>query len=84
MTDDNVIPLRDGAPSLADIPAMLRRMADDIDAGKHEDVTNLVVLMRDGVKYPRVFEWGEVDPGAIVVQLELAKLWLLQNMTGRG
>lgn len=71
--------------SLQDIPAMLRRIAEQIEAGEHGDVaTAFMILPVDG-DYPRVFGWGDIegknDP---VIQLELAKMWLLTNLIARS
>lgn len=82
---DNIVLLRDGGPSLQDIPAMLRLMADQIEAGEHGSVTSMLVLIPEPDDYPRLFGWGDVEGGnQPVIQLELAKLWMLTNMTARG
>jgi hypothetical protein len=80
-----VVLLCDGAPLLSDIPGMLRAMADQIEAGEHGavDAAFLVVPVSDA--FPLLFGWGDVegtnDP---IIQLELAKTWLLNNITSRG
>lgn len=79
-----VVPLRDGRPSLADVAGQLRQLANAIEAGEYGEVPTLLAVMpRDG-DYPTLFGWGDVagsnDP---VVQLELAKIWLLTRMTKR-
>lgn len=80
----NVVLLRDGAPALTDIPGMLRSMADEIEAGEHGDVAAAFLLLPSADGYPALFGWGDItganDP---VIQCELAKMWLLTNITSR-
>jgi hypothetical protein len=80
-----IVQIREGAPLLSDIPAMLRRLADQIEAGEHGQVeTAFLILPADG-DYPKVFGWGDVDGGNDpVIQLELAKMWLLTNLVARS
>lgn len=80
-----VVPLRDGAPLLTDIPGMLRRIADAIEAGEHGDVAAAFLLLPVAGDYPQVFGWGDVEGGNDpVIQLELAKMWLLTNLVTRS
>lgn len=73
-----VVPLRDGKPSLNDIPAMLRQMADQIEGGEWGDVPSLLVLMPRQEDYPEAFSFGDVhgknDP---IIVCELAKMLFL-------
>ena len=76
----NVVPIRDAAPSLADIPGMLRKMAADIEKGEHGKVDSLFVLIPTDEGCPALFGWGDVDDHNLIVELEMAKAWLLKNM----
>lgn len=79
-----VVKIRDGAPLLSDIPGMLRKVADDIEKGEHGDVTSAILVIPVDDDYPELFGWGDVDGGNNpIIQLELAKIWLLQNLTAR-
>lgn len=76
--------IRDGAPLLTDIPGQLRQLADAIAAGDHGEITSAIVLLPRDNEYPDVFGWGAVDGDRhIVVQLELAKTFLLLHQTQR-
>ena len=79
-----VVQLHDGAASLRDICAHLRSLADQIEAGEQGEVDAVFLIIPVQNDWPRVFAWGDVanvnDP---VVQLELAKMWLLQNLVAR-
>lgn len=80
-----VVELRDGAPLLTDIPGMLRRMADRIEAGEHGEVTTAFLLLPVAGDYPAVFGWGDVEGDRHpALQCELAKMWLLTNMAVRS
>lgn len=80
----NVVPLRE-SPSLTDIVAQIRAFADRVETGEHGEVSTVFVLMPCTGDYPKVWGWGDItgtnDP---VVQLELAKLWLLTNLVERA
>lgn len=79
-----IIPLRE-APPLSDIVGMLRRLADQIEAGEWGEVETLFAVMPRPGDYPRLFGWGDIDGQSDpVIQLELAKAWLLANMTARS
>lgn len=80
----NVVPIRD-TPSQADIPGMLRQLAASIEAGGFGKVEAAFVLLPVEGDYPTFFGWGHVEnENAPVVQLELAKMWLLTNHAKRG
>lgn len=72
------------SPPLTDIPAHLRKLADAIEAGEHGEVGALFAVMPVEGGYPTVWGWGDIerknDP---VIQFELAKMWLLTNLTIR-
>lgn len=80
----NVVQFSD-SPPLTDVVACIRRFADRIEAGEFGEVDAVFALMPRQNDYPTVFGWGAVagtnDP---VVQFELAKMWLLMNLTARG
>jgi len=78
-----IIPLHEG-PSLKDIPAQLRALADSIEAGTHGQVDTLFTLMpRDG-DFPIMHGWGDVtglnDP---IIQLNLALHWHCRTLVSR-
>lgn len=78
---DNVVTLR--AASVADIPAMLRRMADQIEKGEVEASSALFIIPREG-DWPDIYGWGEHlgDHGNIAV-CEMAKTWFINNLVAR-
>jgi hypothetical protein len=82
MTDLKVVPIFEG-PSLAEIPAQLRALADRIEAGEYGEVDGLFAVMPHEREYPTVFAWG-VDTGAYdpIIQLELARQWLVRASAG--
>lgn len=78
-----LVQLRQG-PSLNDIPAQLRQLANSIEAGVYGEVETLFTLMpRDG-DFPKMHGWGDVtgqhDP---IVQLNLALHWHCRVLTSR-
>lgn len=79
-----VVQLRE-SPSLNDIPGMLRKLAEDIEAGVHGDVSSAYVLLPAEGDYPKIFGFGDVtgefDP---IVQCELAKAWFVENRVRRA
>ena len=66
--------------NIRDIPAMLRRLADNIEKGegKYEDVAGVVTVMRHSDYSVEVFGHGEENYDVSVVALELGKLHLLK------
>ena len=78
-----VVPLREGPP-LTDVVAQIRAFADRVEAGEYGEVDAVFALMPRENDYPKFWGWGDItginDP---VVQLELAKLWLLTNLVKR-
>ncbi len=78
-----VVPINDG-PSLRDVVAQIRAFADRIEAGDYGEVSAVFALMPCENDYPRFWGWGDIsginDP---VVQIELAKIWLLTNLVKR-
>lgn len=71
-------------PALSDIPAMLRKLARDIEAREVKNVEALYVLIPVPGGDPMLYGWcdikGKNDP---IIQCELAKLWLLRNIRSR-
>lgn len=79
----NVVPLREGPP-LTDVVAQIRAWADRIEAGEYGEVSSVFALMPRDNNYPTLWGWGDTSGvGDPVVQLELAKMWLLANLTKR-
>lgn len=62
-----IVQLRGGGPRVNDIPAMLRKMADDIEAGSVDAASALFVIPRDD-------DWPVC---------EMAKTWFVNNLVAR-
>lgn len=79
-----VVPLRGHAPVLNDVPAMMRRVADQIDAGEIIAPSALFIVPVDG-DWPMVFGWGEHlgDHGNIAI-CEMTKTWFINNNVARA
>lgn len=70
--------------NLADIPAMLRNMANQIEAGTHGEVESLFVVMPQPNDFPKLFGWGDITGiNEPIVQLEMCKHWLVTNLVAR-
>jgi len=78
-----IVPLHKG-PSLNDIPAQLRALADSIQTGTYGPVDTLFTLMpRDG-DFPIMHGWGDVTgPCDPIIQLNLALHWHCRTLTLR-
>ena len=71
-------------PSLQDIPAQLRALADAISSGEYGEVDSLYVVMPKTDDWPTIFGYGDVDgDNQPIVVMELAKSWFVNNMTSR-
>uniref|UniRef100_A0A9E7ZNB0 Uncharacterized protein n=1 Tax=Bosea sp. NBC_00436 TaxID=2969620 RepID=A0A9E7ZNB0_9HYPH len=72
--------------NLSDVPAMLRKLADDIEAGERGDVSLcLVVLPRPG-DWPAIFGFGpegDTSDAALVGHFEIAKNVFVNNLLDR-
>lgn len=78
-----VVKLHD-APSMTDVPGMLRRVADQIEAGEHGDVDAAFLLIPRANNYPSLFGWGDIHgKNEPIIQLEMAKTWLVTRITSR-
>ena len=78
-----VVPLRE-VPSLNDIVAQIRAFADRVKAGEYGDVDAVFAVMPREGDYPKFWGWGDISGGNDpVIQLELAKHWLLTNLVQR-
>jgi hypothetical protein len=78
-----IVQLHD-SPSYADIPNMMRRVADQIESGEYGDVKTAFLLMPRRDDYPALFGWGDIDgKNDPIIQLDLAKTWLLTRITSR-
>ena len=68
---------------VSDIPAMLRRMAEQIEAGDVSASSMLVIIPRDQ-DWPEIFGWGEnLGYYGNMAVCELAKAWFVENKTVR-
>lgn len=78
----NVVPLREG-PTLGEIPAQLRALADRIESGEYGDVEALYAVMPRDHGYPAILGWG-INDGAYdpIIQLDLARTWLVRCAAG--
>lgn len=84
MTDLKIVPLRDGKPSLNDVPARLRLLADQIEAGNHGEVETVFVVIPRLYDYPTTLAYGPIDgPNDPLIQFELAKMFHYQMFMGR-
>lgn len=80
-----IVAIRDAAPALTDIPGMLRKLADQIEAGEQGEVTSAILLLPVDGDYPRVFGWGDVENiNHPALQCEMAKMWLLTHIAARS
>lgn len=78
-----VVQLRTQTP-LSDVVGMLRKLADNIEAGKYDEVQSLFVVMPRAADYPKTFGFGDVGGlNAPIIQFELAKHWHVENLVGR-
>lgn len=70
--------------NLLDVPEMMREVADQIEQGMHGKISTVIMLIPIPENYPKVFGWGEVEgENHPIVQLELAKHWLVANLSSR-
>lgn len=80
---EKVVALRRG-PSLADIPGMLRNLADDVEAGVYGEVPSVLVLMPRSGDYPHAFGFGDQDgEHHPIVTMEIAKVWFATRQVAR-
>jgi hypothetical protein len=82
MTADlKVVPISD-EPSLAEIPAQLRKLADDIECGDRAVDAVFVVIPREQAR-PAILGFGQIagafDP---IIQFDLARQWLVRAAAG--
>lgn len=79
-----VVELHSG-PSLQDIPAQLRALADAIASGEHGQVECAYVVVPKTDDWPTIFGYGNVDgDNQPIVVMELAKSWFINNLTRRS
>lgn len=79
-----IVKLREGRPSLADVTARLRLLADEIDAGVHGAITTAYVVLPRENDYPQILGFGDIESdNHPVFQLELAKQKFIMNVTRR-
>jgi len=78
-----LVSLRDHRPLISDIPAMMRKLADDIEAGTIPAKSALFIIPRDG-DWPDIYGWGDHlgDHGNIAL-CEIAKTLFINNLTVR-
>lgn len=77
----NVVPLYE--TNFRDVPAMLRRLADDIEAGKYGEVREgATVLMGSELE---VFGWGQDQDGAsTAIMLQAGAMRLIRAVESHG
>jgi hypothetical protein len=82
VTELKVVRLHEG-PSLQEIPAQLRALADRIENGDYGDVEGLFAIMPREQGYPIIHSWGIKD-GAYdpIIQFDLARQWLVRCTVG--
>lgn len=70
--------------NVGDIPTMLRDMAAQIEQGQRGEVSTLFLIIPRQGDYPDLFGWGDIHGfNEPLVQLELVKHWLCQNLVSR-
>lgn len=70
--------------NLGDVPAMLRKLADDIETSITEPCSSAIVLLPREQDYPVIFGFGDVEGNnQPLVQLALAHSWFIYNLTSR-
>lgn len=72
--------------NLSDIPAMLRKLADDIEAGDHGEVPLCLVVLPVSGEWPAIFGFGQegdTTDAALIGHLELAKSFFVFNQADR-
>lgn len=78
----NVTPLRNGRPTLSDLPGMMRHVADLIEDGEVEATSALFIVPVSG-DWPQVFGWGEhLGESGNIALCELAKAWFIHESLG--
>lgn len=87
MTDDppklSVVSLHDGRPSLQDIPARLRLLADQLEAGDYGEYNScLVIIPQSKNEWPIMWGYGDVDGiNSPIITLTLAlQKWINKIM----
>lgn len=78
-----VVPIRDGATLVSDIPGQLRQLADRIESGEVEAETVMCVIPVEG-DWPMIFGWGE-DLGEFgrIGLLQVAIAWFATRIIAR-
>lgn len=73
--------------NLANIPHMLRALAQAIEAGDHGDVEALLIVMPpEAGDWPRCFGFGDdavLDDARVIGMLEMAKIFMANHSTSR-
>lgn len=82
MTDLKVVQIHDG-PSLRDIPAQLRALAERIESEEYGEVDGLFVIMPREQEYPVMLGFGHIE-GAYdpIIQFDLARQWMVRCAAG--
>jgi hypothetical protein len=82
MAELKVVQLHDG-PSLQDIPAQLRALADRIERQEYGEVDGLFVIMPREQEYPLTLGFGTIDGSYDpIIQFELARQWMVRAAAG--
>jgi nitrate reductase NapAB chaperone NapD len=63
-------------PRANDVPAQLRRLADEIEAGRVDDDAHIVTVITRETGEIEVKGWGRVDNLTAIATLNLGLLWL--------
>lgn len=79
----NVVKLHDGRPPLNDVPARLKLLVEQIEAGELVAETAFVIIpVKD--EFPRLFGFGNVDGrNDPLIQTDLLRHWLITNLIER-
>lgn len=79
----SVVSLHDGRPSLQDIPARLRLLADQLEAGEYDEYHScLVIIPQPHNEWPIMWGYGDVDGvNSPIITLTLAlQMWIDKQM----
>ena len=70
-------------PALNDVPGRLRWLAEEIEAGRIESESAIILLPKSG-EHPRIYGYGNVEgENHPIIQLEMAKTAFILNVMRR-
>ena len=70
---------------LGDIPARMRKLADEIESGVYGDIESVSLLLPRSGDFPLIFGFGKADGEySPMVQFQLALHWFISNIVARS